>query len=330
MDNIIQKHIKRTEKNFKKYFSIILKNKYDRTIADEFIQTYIDARYYNYGVNPKIKVFYRRIYDALKQKGELLKQAGDKEEIIETTLSLFQYFFYFDFVRNNLSIQEVIETIDNERKTKLKLKSAENDNFLFEFTELVVSDINDAQDYIEKYNTNDFNLIIKKINPNNNNFYRVKLDYKFSFPKIFSKEAIEETFNIDVIAEDKLFVEYPLVAIEALKDILEGNFSKIYVVDFSVDLLKKQKKLTQITEILNNQASQDKIYFEINYEDFLNKKAEVFKLIKNGFKFALKTNEDMPELVKEEIKILDIFDLILVNSADINKTKYNKDKTLEI
>ena len=45
-------------------YHIILKSKYDRNVCEELIQTYIDARYYNFGVNvwnidsslPKMKV----------------------------------------------------------------------------------------------------------------------------------------------------------------------------------------------------------------------------------------------------------------------------------
>ena len=69
MENIIEKHINNTQKKLKKYTSLILKSKYDKEISDELIQTYIDARYYNFGVDSSIKVFYRRIYSALKHFG---------------------------------------------------------------------------------------------------------------------------------------------------------------------------------------------------------------------------------------------------------------------
>ena len=46
MNNIIEKHIIKTQKRFKKYCNLILKSKYDRVIAEELIQRYIDARYY--------------------------------------------------------------------------------------------------------------------------------------------------------------------------------------------------------------------------------------------------------------------------------------------
>lgn len=331
MNNIIEKHISKTQKKLKKYCTMILKSKYDRNVADELIQTYIDARYYNYGVDENIRFFYRKIFEALKVKAEkLIKQDKSKKEIVENTLMLFQYFFYFDNVRNNVEVEEIIKSIAEKRISQFHLRSAENDDFVNEFTKLVKDDIKEVNDNLELYDSKDFELEIKKINPKNNIFYYAKLRYNFGFPEIFSDEIIESTFNTDIIAEDKLFVEYPMIANKALKDILEGNFDKVYVIDFAVELLKKKKKLDQLLEILDNQAAQDKICFEITYEDFLNNKTEIFKLIKNGFGFALVTNSEMPKFTNDELKIFEIFDCILVDTNDINKKKYKKNKIIEL
>ena len=82
--------------------------------------------------------------------------------------------------------------------------------------------------------------------------------------------------------------------------------------------------------MLENQAAQDKIIFEIGFEDFKDNKTDVFKLIKRGFGFALKTNSDMPVFTLDELKILDIFDCIIVDPEDVNKGKYKKKKVIEI
>jgi len=42
---------------------------------------------------------------------------------------LFQYFFYFDFVRKNIEISDVIKKISEKRVNKFNLKSAEDDDF---------------------------------------------------------------------------------------------------------------------------------------------------------------------------------------------------------
>lgn len=331
MNNIIEMHISKTQKRLKNYCSLILKSKYDKHICEELIQTYIEARYYNFDVDDKIRVFYRRIFESLKIKAsKLIKEDTHKKEIVDNTLMLFQYFFYFDFVRKNIELSEVIKKIAEKRVSKFNLRSAENDSFEEEFSKIVDHDMQEVEELLDAYTSNEFSLDISKIIPTNNDFYRVKLKYDISFPEVFSKDAIEETFNTDIIAEDKLFVEYPMVAIRTLKDILDGNFTRIYVVDFTVDLFKKKKKLEQILGILEGQAAQDKITFEISYKDFLNNKNEIFNLVKRGFNFSLRTEKNMPKLAEDELKILDIFYCIIVDTYDINKKKYKKMKTLEV
>lgn len=331
MNNIVENHITKTQRRFKRYCNLILRSKYDKKVCDELIQTYIDARYYNYNVDDEIKIFYRRIFESLKLKAQkMIKEDKSKEELVENTLSLFQYFFYFDFVRKNVELSEVVRRISEKRINEFNLKSAQNDDFEKTFNKLVKQDIKEVENTLKAYNSNEFELDINKIIPSNNNYYRVKLKYNFTFPEVYSIEAIEETFNSDLISEDKLFVEYPMIAIKSLKDILDGNFAKIYIVDFSTDLLNKKQKLDQILKIVESQAVQDKINFEITYKDFLENKSKIYELVKRGFNFCLKTEEEMPKLKQDELKILDIFNCIIVDTNDVNKSKYKKILTLEV
>lgn len=330
MENIIEKHIYNTQKNLKKYNSLILKSKYDKYISDILVQTYIDARYYNFGVNTKIKVFYKRIYEALEKKSkELIKEEPSKKNIIEYTLSLFDYYFYIDYVRNCVSQEELVNSIAEMRILKLGLRSAGKDNFKEEFMKLLKSNLLQIDELIEQYSSKDFELEVRKINAKEPNYCNVKLKYKFDFPEIFSKDVIEDVFNSDIVAEDKLFVEYPMVALKVFLEILNGNFSKIYICDFSVDLLNKKKKLEQILEIIDSQIVQEKIYLRVNYKEFQENKNGIFELIKRGFCFALETEEDIPKLSNEELKILEIFNCIIVNNKDVNKNRYKNVKKLQ-
>lgn len=329
MENFIKNHINDTQKKLKKYNSLILKSKYDKEISDELIQTYIDARYYNFGVDSKIKIFYRRIYAALKKKSEeLIQKEPYKKELILNTLLLFQYYFYLDNVRDNLELDSIVDSILEMRVFRLNLRSALKDNFKEEFPKILKMDLLDLDKLIEKYDSNDFELKIKKIDVKENNYYNVNLKYNFGFPEIFNKEVIEQVFNSDIVAEDKLFVEYPMVTLKIFQEILKGNFSKVYICDFSVSLLKKKNKLEQIITVVDNQITQEKLYFKVTYKEFLENKGEIFKLIKRGFCFALETNDEMPKLSAEELKILEIFSCIIVSSNDVNKKKYKNIKKL--
>ena len=45
---------------------------------------------------------------------------------------------------------------------------------------------------------------------------------------LYSTQAIENVFNSGLVAEDKLFVEYNLMSVEIIQDILKGNFKRQY------------------------------------------------------------------------------------------------------
>ncbi len=310
-------------KRLKKYCSLILKSKYDREITEDLVETYLEARYLNSGVDEEIKIFYRRIFDALKREAEeLVKANKENREKVENHLFVFQYLFYFDFVRSNLSTDEVIDDITEKRLTKFNLKSAENDNFNVDFKELVNDDMNETLDYLDNFDTPKFLIDYSRISRKNSNISRVNFYYNFDFPEIFNKATIEETFNTDIIAEDKLYVEYPMIAAIALREVLVGNFRRIYVVDFATSLFGKAKKLDQIVGVIENPAAQEKIMLEIKYDDFVKNKNGVFKLMKRGFKFCLKTSEDMKKLSNDELQLLNVFSLVIVDSGDVNKKYY--------
>ena len=304
---------------------MILKSKYDRAITDELIDTYIDARYYNSGVDDSIKIFYRRIYAALKKKSlEMIARKKEDKEAIENCLYLFQYFFYFDFVRSNISTDEVIDVISEKRLSKFNLRPSEDENFNFEFKEIVRNDMDEVLDYIDKFDTDEFLIEYSKISTKASNVNRVEFDYNFDFPEIFNKDMVEETFRTDIIAEDRLFVEYPMVAANALREVLAGNFKRVYVVDFATSLFTKAKKLDQILEVINNPAAQEKIILEVRFSDFMDNKNSIFKLMKRGFKFCLKTSGDMKKLTNEELQLMNAFSLVVVDVDDINKGNYKE------
>ena len=93
-------YINDVKKRLKRYNSLILKSKYNKEISDKLIQTYVDARYYNYNLNDNLKSFYKKIDDALIKKcEEIIKEDSREKETIDNTLFFIQYYYYFDNVR---------------------------------------------------------------------------------------------------------------------------------------------------------------------------------------------------------------------------------------
>ena len=105
--NIMQSYINRTEKFLKDFNKIFFLEAYDKEIEKKYIETYIDARIYNFG-EEKQRFFYRRIYASLiNTKKEIKKQKPRiNEKILENMLKIYQFIFYLDGVRQIQDLKE--------------------------------------------------------------------------------------------------------------------------------------------------------------------------------------------------------------------------------
>ena len=149
-------------------------------------------------------------------------------------------------------------------------------------------------------------------------------------PEIYSGISIEKAFNTGIIAEDKLEVEYNLITLKVLDDILKGNFKRQYIVEFAISLIDKPKKMARILNIIDNSAVQDKVSLQIKYKDFMNNKDTIYDLMRNGFKFSVILDETFEPIYTnfEKLNIfqftiasknLKYFDEIIANKPIIKK-----------
>ena len=66
-----------------------------------------------------------------------------------------------------------------------------------------------------------------------------------------------------------VLIEYYLITVQIIKDIIRQNFKKQYIVEFAETLLSKPKKILGILNIIDNSAIQDKISLKVRYEYYL-------------------------------------------------------------
>ena len=132
---------------------------------------------------------------------------------------------------------------------------------------------------------------------------------------------------VGIINEDKLIIEYILLATVCINDIAKGNFWTKYIVNFASTLLKKQGKLKQTLKVLNNAAIQDKVFLKILYSDFEENKEYIYDLIKDGFRFAI-IIDDTFSPSKTNYKKLSVFKYLLVpgNSKNYEDVRENEKK----
>ena len=80
MNNLMDTYITFTEKKIKKYLKTLLEKQYDENLVNEYLKTYINARYYNIqNAEKPARAFYLRILEELEYKEDILMKKCEEE-----------------------------------------------------------------------------------------------------------------------------------------------------------------------------------------------------------------------------------------------------------
>ena len=200
VENIMDNYIKMEKRFLTEFTKAFFMELYNEKISNEYISTYIDARIYNYGVDKYSRYFYRRIYASLVNKKKEIENStkGVDENLLDKYLKMYQFIFYIDGVRKMQDGKEMAKIICEKRINKLELSSAKNlENRIYK----IIKNYDEAKEtFIKSYETEDFELEIEKYTLIENS-YKVKLNYNFKIPYIYSDKVIKEVFNEGIINE---------------------------------------------------------------------------------------------------------------------------------
>ena len=318
-------YLKFTEKKIKKYMKIVFSVNYDEEIIEEFLRTYINARYYNVQNSEKpARAFYMRILDELEYKEDMLMEKCDAEaeslnekqsrlNLIHSIKEAFGYVLFFDNVRNieNFktidSLHEIIEKMLESVEKDFDIKNSKDvEEKLYQE---VKSDMIEKDIFLDKFETDEFSLVFENANFDEN-FYFVELEHNIKMPMQYSDSAINKVFTEGIIAEDKLQIEYILLSTVAIRDIINGNFKDCYIAEFETSLFKKKQKLNGILSLIENQALQEKINLNIKYADYMKNQKSVLEYIKRGFSFVITLDDTLKNA--EDVEKLKMFKLVIV------------------
>lgn len=301
MKNIMDMYLNFTEKRIKKYFRLIYSSYYNEEIIGEYLKTYVNARYYNIRNTDKpARAFYLRIIDELNFKKDILlrknEETEDREEkaqnlkMINSVKDVFEYILFFDNVRrienfkkiDNLRV--IIKKIDDVLKEGLEIQMpAANQEKLYQE---VTSDLIEKDLFFEKFETDEFWIMVENYDKKDN-VYFATLDHNVKMPPQYSDTAIQKVFTEGIVAEDKLEVEYMLLSLISLRDIVDGEFDDVYIAEFEISLFKKKTKLDSVLSIISHQALQHKIHLLIDYSDYMRNQKIVLEYTKKGYNFAI-------------------------------------------
>lgn len=307
--NVMQEYIKLTQEEVITYIKLIFERLYNKKIALRYMDAYLNVRFYNFYPKDDDLTFRKNYLNAIKEEEtRILKEMPEKKKLIENMGLFFYYILYFDKISYRVDVDEIIEKLFKIRKKLLNKKNEEfKENFATKYNEFSEK----KENFLKKYETEEFYLKISDYE-GQNNANRVNLKHNIKFPMIYSNQAIENVFDSGLIAEDKLQIEYNLISIEAIQDILKGNFKRQYIIEFEISLLKKKRKMTTILNIINNPAVQDKINLKITYKEFLTNKEEIYELMRDGFRFAVVLDSSF-EPVYSNFERLNVFNYTIAS-----------------
>ena len=309
--NVMDEYLELTKDYIVKYMKLIMGNKYNKEVCDRLTKKYIETRYNNFYEDEVEKglPIRKRIKKEKKDLSSRLIENGIAEkELVDNMCIFFYYVLYFD---NLVLTKNMTNEIYNIHKLRKKLLNKDEDDFSEKLKNLITEWQENISKELEKYDTKEFLLKFSSYK-NVRNVSRVNIEYNIKLPVIYSEFAINKAFNSGVVNEDKLYIEYYLIAVRIIRDIIRQDFKRHYIVEFAGSLLEKNKKIKGIINIISNSAIQDKLSLKIRYNDFLNNKEAVYELMRSGFKIAIIIDKSF-EISYENIEKLDMFSYVLIS-----------------
>ncbi len=276
------------------------------TIRETLLKAYIDAKYYNFcgdinveyngrNMNTSIETALKNVADKMiKQYKGSDDKFSDKVKKYTNLFTLVMHLEQIYIAIDDLQVKKqtyknkIVKTLSGTPLTPNLLKTM--------ITQLIKTQRkhNSMTKYVlEKLETSIFEL---KFNPLGlKNVYGVELVHNINFSRVYSDYVVDKTYQEGIVAEDKMAVLINLLLIQVVKDMLEADFNKKYIIYIPDSLYSKENKLDNIFEIFEDEYAKNNIIVLVKYEN-LNRKI-IKKYVKEGYHFAisLENNEVKPK-----------------------------------
>lgn len=333
--NIIEKtiYVKREEIN--EIIDLLTKSAKSKvnenTIKDSLLDTYIDGKYYNFCGNVNVeynsKNIISKIDNELKLLGENLIKAykGSDSKYSEKVYKYVDIFVLINTLEQlditSKDVPSKRESISNklikffkaDPLTQLELKNMTNS--IIKTQRVHKSMIKYCLSELE---SNMFELEYTKVN-NKKQLIGVSLKHNISFSKVYSDYIVDKTYSEGVIAEDKVIVLLNLLLLELLKNMLNQDFSKKYLVYVPGSVYGKANKLIKTFNLIEDEYAKNNIMILIDFADLASHKKSVKDLKKQGYHFAICFSTDA-NVKPADQKIISIADCIFVDKKGVKNT----------
>ena len=307
--NIMNEYIELTKKQIATYLKLVFETKYDKKYNEIYSETYINSRYYNFFSDNENTTIRKIILEELKKTQEYaISNNFQDKELIEQMYVFFCYVLYFDNVVYCKDLRNKISKISKLRK---RILNKENWEFEEDLYREMMAINEEKEKLLSRFETNQFFLKITNYK-DKSNIYRVNIKHQLKFPMEYSEMAINKVFNMGITNEDKLTIEYYLIVVQIIKDIIKQNFKKQYIVEFAETLLEKPKKIKGLLNSIDNVAIQDKLSLKIRHEHFIENKEKVYELMREGYRFSIILDNSF-EVSYKNMENLKMFKYVILN-----------------
>lgn len=298
-------------------------------VKDEFINTYVDAKYYDYYGERNLK--YKGKSSILKIRSLITEVADElvnnRSDDVKYKDMVYTYAATFILIanleqalysitdikaKNEFYKKEIIKYYNDSDLSKIEYTMAKIMKIQKEYADILDS-------FLKNLETNMFVLNYNKLTTKKN-MYGLELQHNITFSKVYSDYIIDKTYTEGIIAEDKISVLFTLLSVQLLQDMFLSNFNRKYILYMPNSLYSKQRKLGQLLRMIDDKYAKDNIIILITFDDLLKNKTIIKQYRKMGYKFALVFDEDTGIKEKDRGYIY-IADYIFVKKEGDNASK---------
>ncbi len=314
--NIAKKYIDFSNDCLVQYMKLIGGSKISKANFKEILNTYNGVRYYNYFPLVSRNKSSNLNYYLNEKMHELYSEYS--EDKIRSLTELVKFILGLDFIHLD-QIEGVVLTAESIRDDKNR-----EIDFQKEFTKLLKDNLTRKLKYLSEFKSDVFSLNYARTN--NPRVALVNLDYDIKFPILYSETAIRKVYNSGIIDEQKLFIEYSLITVKILKEIINNDFVSKYIVEFPYSIFDKKSKKTRLFNLIDSDAVREKLIIKMDSLQYELNQDAVVEMIQNGYKMAIELNYDF-DFNKTNLKRLEIFEYIIVDKDNASKIDF-KDKII--
>lgn len=297
--NIISEYVNYSKQCINNYFKKIFSDKYNQGIVNNFVNAYIDARYYEKTNNLQLNI--------RNKLSEILKDYSGKDiELANNIFKTFNFIMYLDNVTDADSTIEVINAINYFKEKVLLIK--EDKNFVNDFFELVKRDLIKKKEYLDNINDKKFDFETNLTTYEN--VYDVIINQNLKFPEIYNSIVINRVFNSKEMSNKRSSIEYTYTALKILKDMIRGKYYE-YMVNYPSGISNKKNSIDSLFGILDHDILKERVIIKINFEDFINEKDNLYNYMRVGYTFAVIIINDFEEN-KNNLELLKLFRYIII------------------